>query len=82
MEQQQEVEMTYSKVLAKEGKRYVSVSFERGKDLAEGSIPACKIQRNQGFSDEEICRLEDYLVANCDKIMDMAKQISSIKHLF
>ena len=82
MEQQQEVKMTYSKVIAKEGKRYVSVSFESGKDLAEGSIPACKIQRNQGFSDEEICRLEDYLVANCDKIMDMAKQISSIKHLF
>lgn len=82
MEQNEEVKMTYSKILSKEGKRYVSVSFERGSDLAEGSIPACKIEKNEGFSDEEICRLEDYMAGNSDNIIDMAKKISSITHLF
>lgn len=82
MQQDEEVKMTYSKVLTKEGKPYISVSFERGKDLAEGSIPSCKIHRNQGFQDEEISHLEKYLAENKYDIIEMAKSISNVMHMF
>ncbi|MGN0351509.1 MAG: hypothetical protein ACI4ES_07640 [Roseburia sp.] len=82
MQQNEEVKMTYSKVLTKDGKPYISVSFERGKDIAEGSIPSCKIHKNQGFNDDEICHLEKYMAENKYEIIDMAKSISNVMQMF
>ena len=82
MQQNEEVKMTYSKVLTKDGKPYISVSFERGKDVAEGSIPACKIHKNQGFVPEEVEHLEEYLKENKYEIIEMAKEISKVMNLF
>ncbi len=82
MQQDEEVKMTYSKVLTKDGKPYISVSFERGSDFAEGSIPSCKIHKHQGFQSEEIDHLEHYLAENKYDIIEMAKSISNTLHMF
>ncbi len=40
------------------------VLFSEEKRSAEGVIPECKIIKNDGFADEEISRLEEYMREN------------------
>lgn len=82
MNKEEEVRMTHSSILSKDGKPYVSIRFERGEDVAEGSVPACKITRNKGFSQEEVLGLEGYLELNAKEILRKAKDISGIHHWF
>lgn len=72
----------YSSVLSKNGKPFVSVLFERGQDKAEGTVPDCVILRNEGFTEEEVQYLEDYLEEHRKEIIEGAKKISSFKHWF
>ncbi len=81
MDRQSELTFTYSGVLSKNGKPFVSVMFERGKDVAEGTVPDCIITKSKGFTEEEIHELEDYMDANRKEIIDGAKRISNIRHL-
>lgn len=82
MQRNEEMKMTYSKVLTKDGKPYISVSFEREHDFAEGSIPSCKIHKSKGFQEDEINHLEMYLAENKYEIIEMAKKISKVMNLF
>ena len=82
MNRNEEVKMTHSGILSKNGKRQVSVRFERGNDMAEATLPACKVTKSQGFSGEEIAGLEEDLAAQNDVIFEKAKAISGIKHWF
>lgn len=82
MDKHQEVKLTHSGILVVKGRRHVSVRFERGGDIAEGSLPECKITNNSGFSEEEIQGLEHYLELNCDEIFVKAKEINHIKNWF
>ena len=77
------VQFTYSGLLNKNGKKVVSVRFERdnGKDFADGLLPDCAIEKQQGFSEEEIEQLEVYLMENADDIMTKAKEMSKITNL-
>ena len=79
---EEEVKMTHSGILVKEGKRHVSVRFERGADIAEALLPQCKVVSQHGFSEEEIEGLEGYLEQQNDVIFAKAKEISNIKHWF
>ena len=77
-----EITMTYSAILRdKEGRKVIRVQFERdgqtGRELAEGVLPQGVIQRQNGFSDEEIRDLEEYLKRNSDDIFSRAKEISN-----
>ena len=77
-----EITMTYSAILRdKVGNRVIRVQFERdtdsGKQLAEGLLPDGVIQRQNGFSDEEIRDLEEYLKRSSDDIFSRAKEISN-----
>ena len=81
MERQSELTCTHSTVLSKNGKPFVSVMFERGKDRAEGTVPDCVITRNTGFTEEEVEELEDYMEAQRKEIIESAKRISDIRHL-
>ena len=81
MERQSELTCTHSTVLSKNGKPFVSVMFERGKDLAEGTVPDCVITKSEGFTEEEIEELEDYMKAQRKEIIENAKRISDIRHL-
>ncbi len=77
-----EITMTYSAILRdKQGRRVIRVQFERegqsGRELAEGILPDGVIQRQNGFSDEEIRELEEYLKRSSDDIFSRAKEISN-----
>ncbi|MGN0141979.1 MAG: hypothetical protein ACI4AD_07095 [Roseburia sp.] len=77
----EEVKMTHSALLAKGGKKYVSVRFERGNDVAEGSLPEGKITKNSGFTKEEIAHLESYMDAQSHAILTKARELSNIRNL-
>lgn len=81
MERLDELTCTHSTVLSKNGKPFVSVMFERGKDRAEGTVPDCIITKNEGFTQEEVEELEDYMKAQRKEIIDGAKRISDIRYL-
>ena len=76
-----EMKLTYSTVLEVDGKKAVSVRFERGDDVAEGMLPDGRIMKSNGFSEEEVSGLESYLKGNSDELMDAAKKISGLKHI-
>lgn len=82
MNREDEVKLTHSGILVKKGRRHVSVRFERGADVAEASLPECKVLKSHGFSEEEIKGLENYLEMKNDEIFTKAKEISNIKHWF
>lgn len=80
------ITMTYSSLLSKDGKKAICVRFERetiaGTDYAEATLPDHTIQRKQGFSEEELAQLEFYLKVNKDEILKNAKQITGLAHWF
>lgn len=82
MEQSEEVKMTFSGVLLREGKHLIQVRFERGDDVAEGILPDGEIQRSQGYTKEEIQQLERYLRQNRTDIIARAKELNRITNWF
>ncbi len=74
--------MTYSAIVRdKDNKKIVHVEFtrngEKGLEVAKGLLPECKIISHNGYSAEEIAKLEEYLRGNLDIFMDKAKVISN-----
>ena len=57
----------------------MSVRFERGRDVAEAILPACRVTKNEGFTDEEVRGLEQYLESKNDEIFAKAKEINPIR---
>ena len=82
MERHEEVKMPYSGIVAAGGRKKVSVTFEDGTCIAEGSIPDCKITKNSGFTEDEIVVLEKYLQMNQMEIINKAKEISGFRTIF
>lgn len=78
MNSNDEMKLTYSSVLVKDGHPVVHVRFDRGTDFAEGILPACEITSSKGFTAEERSGLEDYLKANRKDLLERAKAISGI----
>lgn len=78
----QEMSVLVSGVLRYGGKTFVRVSFLRGADWAEGIVPDGVIEKAEGFSEEEIGRLQEYLVGEKEKIIRQAKGINPIRNLF
>lgn len=78
----EEVKLTHSGFLSVNGRRAVSVRFERGEDVAEGTLPPGKITKSKGFTEEEIAGLELYLELQCDEIYAKAKELGKFKNLF
>ncbi len=79
---EEEMRLTHSGIVVKQGRRHVLVRFERGNDIAEASLPECRVTKHQGFSEEEVKGLELYLELKNDEIFQKAKEISNIKHWF
>ena len=77
----QELKMTVSGIVPKDGRKNIYVVFEDGRRKAEGCVPDCIITNNQGFSEEESKMLELYMKQNQDQIRDMAKVINPLKAL-
>lgn len=77
-----EMKVLVSGVLHHEGKTFVRVSFLRGKDWAEGIVPDGVIEKSEGFSGEEIGKLEAYLAAEKEMFIRQAKGVNPIRNLF
>ena len=75
------VKLTYSSIVSAGGKPVVAITFERGADVAEGTVPEGKIRSSRGFSEEEVQQLSAYLDQNKEQIMQEARKISSLGHL-
>lgn len=77
----EELKMTVSGIVPKDGRKSVYVVFEDGQRKAEGYVPDCIITKNEGFEDDEVKVLELYMKQNQDQIREMAKVINPIKAL-
>ena len=73
-----EVTLNLSGVVEKDGQKIAYVRFSRGDDFAEGYIPDCIFTKVQGFTDEEVSMLTDYLRAN---LTDLKRKAAAINPL-
>lgn len=71
-----ELNMSVSQVLEKEGKKCAFVYFDDGTRNAEGRIPDCVIISSQGFSEEEIAQLENYMRKELPNLKKMASGVN------
>ena len=71
------VEMTVSPICYTEsGEKYAYVSFSDEVRTAEGKIPDCKIVKNEGFTEEEVKKLEEYMNENLSFLKQMASSLN------
>lgn len=78
----EDINMLVTGMLHKDGKAFVRVSFLRGKDWAEGIVPDGKIEKADGFAEEEIRKLEAYLLEEKTMIMEQAKGVNPLRKMF
>lgn len=78
----EDINMLVTGMLHKDGKSFVRVSFLRGKDWAEGIVPDAKIEKSEGFTREEIGRLEAYLLGEKAMILEQAKGVNPLRNMF
>lgn len=71
--------MTISGIVPKDGRKNIYVVFEDDNRKAEGSVPDCVIEKNTGFTEDEVSMLEMYMKQNLDMIREHAKLINPIK---
>ena len=77
-----DIKMLVTSMIHKEGKAFARVSFLRDSDWAEGIVPGGKIEKAEGFSEEEIEKLEAYHAGEQEMILQEAKGVNPIKNLF
>ena len=75
------LKMTVSGIVPKDGRKSIYVVFEDGERKAEGYVPDCIITQNDGFEEDEVKMLELYMKQNQDQIREIAKMINPIKAL-
>lgn len=77
----EEMRMVVSTMLRKDGRTFARVSFVRGRDWAEGLIPDGVVEKSEGFAEEEIRGLEDYLEREKDMLMKQAKGVNPLRNM-
>ena len=75
----QELTMQVSGICDKDGEKVAYVTFADGDRTAEGEIPKCVMLKREGFSDEEVRSLEDYMEQNLEMLKSMAAEVNPIK---
>ena len=71
-----ELDMSVSAICQNEnGDKYAYVHFSDGIREAEGIIPKCKIEKNQGFAEIEVQELEKYMQDNLQQLKKTAAGI-------
>lgn len=71
-----ELKMSVSPICVKDGAKYAFVSFTDDIRTAEGKIPDCMITSNDGFDEDEIKQLEEYMKQELPKLKKMAAGIN------
>lgn len=74
-----EVKMLISGFFTKNDRKMMRISFMRGRDFAEGILPDGIIDRSEGFSEEELNRLEKFIRNNRQEIMEQGREINPIR---
>lgn len=77
-----DINMLISGMIKKDGKSFTRVSFLRDKCWAEGIVPDGVIEKSEGFSEEELVQLKEYLVQEKDMILEQAKGVNPLRNLF
>ncbi len=75
-----ELKMSVSPVCTKNGDKYAFVSFTDGVRTAEGRIPDCIITKNEGFDEDEVSQLENYMSRELPQLKKMAAGINVMKN--
>ena len=78
----EDIKMLVTSMIHKDQKSFARVSFLRGSDWAEGIVPGGRIEKSEGFSGEEIGKLEAYLAGEEEMILKQAKGVNPIRNLF
>ncbi len=73
---QEELKMSVSPIVSKDGKREIYVLFGEGSRSAEGRLSDYRISHSIGFTQEEVAMLELYMKREKDTILRMAKNIN------
>ena len=76
-----DITMSVSAMTRDKDKKAVYVFFQDDARSAELSLPECKVLKNDGFDEDEIKKLCDYVDGERDTIYNMAKQINPVKAL-
>lgn len=74
-----DIKMSVSSMTRNKDKKAVYVFFQDGEKTAEFTLPGCELVKNNGFSDDDIRHLKDYIDNEQDTIFAMAKQVNPIK---
>ena len=74
-----ELNMQVSGICKKEGNKVAYVKFYDSKRSAEGVIPDCRIEKNEGFSEEEKGQLELYMRMNLAELKKRAAKVDPIR---
>lgn len=75
----EEIRMSVSSMTRNKDSKAVYVQFQDGSKSAEIALPEGRLVRNDGFTDEEIERLTDYVNNEQETIYGLAKQINPIR---
>ena len=74
-----EIKMSVSTMTRGKDSKAVYVLFEDGSKTAEFALPECRKVSNNGFSDEEVSQLLDYIQNEQDSIYEVAKKINPMR---
>lgn len=75
------MKLCVSGIASKEGKKIAYVLFEEEGKSAEAVIPECRVIANNGFSEKEIGRLEEYLKEHLEELKQQALTINPLRAL-
>lgn len=77
-----DIKMLVTSMIHKGEESFTRVSFLRGSDWAEGIVPGGRIEKSEGFNEEEIEKLEAYLAGEEEMILQQAKGVNPLRNLF
>ena len=70
------VDMSVSPICEKDGRKYAYVTFTGQGKTAEGRIPECVIEKNDGFSQDEVEALCEYMKAQLSVLKKTAASLN------
>ncbi len=74
-----EINMTVSTMTRHGDDKAIYVLFTDGARSAEFAVPEDRMVKNNGFSDDEIAQLTEYVANEHDSIYSIAKKINPMK---
>ena len=75
----EEIRMSVSSMTRNKDSKAVYVQFQDGSKSAEIALPEGRLVRNEGFSDDEIASLIEYVNNEQETIYGLAKQVNPIR---